>query len=177
MSADFGNKQYGGPAKAPDDLSYCRPMDVTRNFEGDRFELLSAYLDGEVTAAERRQVEQWLEQDPVMQQLHRRLLSLRQNMQSLATVPAPTCPSEQMARQVMHRLDRRPRHLAAVGGLTTVAAVFLGAVLLPMLRVPAPQYATAPMPTPIPQAGLRIALDSPVIEIPQVLPPTGMTNQ
>uniref|UniRef100_A0ACD5GTL5 Anti-sigma factor family protein n=1 Tax=Desertifilum tharense IPPAS B-1220 TaxID=1781255 RepID=A0ACD5GTL5_9CYAN len=31
----------------------------------DRFELLSAYLDGEVTASERQQVENWLDTDPV----------------------------------------------------------------------------------------------------------------
>ncbi|MEL6165322.1 MAG: zf-HC2 domain-containing protein, partial [Cyanobacteria bacterium J06628_3] len=42
----------------------------------DRFELLSAYLDGEVTAAERRQVEEWLANDSSVQNLHKRLLSL-----------------------------------------------------------------------------------------------------
>jgi len=33
----------------------------------DRFELLSAYLDGEVTAAQRQQVEDWLGNDPEVQ--------------------------------------------------------------------------------------------------------------
>lgn len=166
MSADFDNKQYGGQAHASDDLSYCLPTDVTQ-FKRDRFELLSAYLDGEVTAAERRQVEQWLDNDPVMQKLHDRLLSLRQGMQCLATAPVPMSNPEATVQQVMQRLERRPRRLAAVGGLTTVAAVFLGAVMAPMLRVSTPQYAEVPVPAPE-SAGLMIALDSPVVEIPHV---------
>jgi len=167
MSADFDNKQYGGPTQASDDLSYCLPMDVTPNFKRDRFELLSAYLDGEVTAAERRQVEQWLDNDPVMQKLHDRLLSLRHGMQCLSTAPIPASDPEATVQQVMQRLERRPRRLAAVGGLTTVAAMFLGVVLMPMMRVPAPQYAETPVPT-TDAAGLMIALDSPVVEIPHV---------
>jgi anti-sigma factor RsiW len=46
------------------------------NFDGERsgaalderFELLSAYLDGEVTASERKQVEAWLATDRAFQQ-------------------------------------------------------------------------------------------------------------
>lgn len=34
------------------------------NLKRDRFELLSAYLDGEVTSSERHQVEDWLRSDP-----------------------------------------------------------------------------------------------------------------
>lgn len=33
-------------------------------YQRDRFELLDAYHDGEVTAAEQRQIEQWLATDP-----------------------------------------------------------------------------------------------------------------
>lgn len=34
------------------------------NLHRDRFELLSAYIDHEVTADERRQVEAWINEDP-----------------------------------------------------------------------------------------------------------------
>lgn len=44
----------------------------------DRFELLSAYLDGELTAAERRQVEELLANDQAVKCLYVRLLKLRQ---------------------------------------------------------------------------------------------------
>ncbi len=36
----------------------------------DRFELLSAYLDGEVIAAKRQQIEDWLRNDPGVQYLY-----------------------------------------------------------------------------------------------------------
>lgn len=45
--------------------------------ERDRFELLNAYLDGEVTAAERRQIEDWLTTDSAAQCLYSRALELR----------------------------------------------------------------------------------------------------
>ncbi|MFM8202724.1 MAG: anti-sigma factor family protein, partial [Dolichospermum sp.] len=47
------------------------------------FELLSAYLDGEVTATERRQVEQWLSTDASVKCLYKRLLNLRQGLQNI----------------------------------------------------------------------------------------------
>jgi len=169
MSAEFDNKQERGCTEARPDLSYCLPTDVTQNFKRDRFELLSAYLDGEVTAAERRQVEHWLDTDPAMQKLHGRLLSLRQGMQTLATAPAPSSHPDATVQQVMQRLERRPRRLVAVSGMATVAAVFLGAILVPVLRVPSSQFAEVPAPAADSSAGLMIALDSPVIEIPEVV--------
>ena len=74
----------------------------------DRFELLSAYLDGEVTAAEKRQVEDWLANDPESQRLYGRLLKLRTGVQ---TIPAPAAqPVEQTISQVYQRMHRRSRH-------------------------------------------------------------------
>jgi anti-sigma factor RsiW len=51
------------------------------SLQRDRFELLSAFIDGEVTAAERRQVQELLATDADMQRLHSRLMKLRQGMQ------------------------------------------------------------------------------------------------
>jgi anti-sigma factor RsiW len=44
-------------------------MDIHKR---DRFELLSAYLDGELTATERRQIEDWLKTAPEVQRLYAR---------------------------------------------------------------------------------------------------------
>ncbi len=44
----------------------------------DRFELLNAYLDGEVTAAQRQQIDNWLTTDSQVQCLYARALKLRQ---------------------------------------------------------------------------------------------------
>ncbi len=54
--------------KTSDANQGTEPMDM---YQRDRFELLSAYLDGEVTAAERRQIEQWLATEPEVQSLLR----------------------------------------------------------------------------------------------------------
>ncbi|MEM9769414.1 MAG: zf-HC2 domain-containing protein, partial [Cyanobacteria bacterium P01_D01_bin.71] len=62
-------------------MSQHRDLDATKR---DRFELLSAYLDGEVSPDERRLVATWLDKDPEAQCLYRRLLQLRQGFQGLS---------------------------------------------------------------------------------------------
>ncbi|HTL89594.1 MAG TPA: zf-HC2 domain-containing protein [Leptolyngbya sp.] len=133
----------------------------------DRFELLSAYLDGEVTASERKQVEEWLSTDVSVQQLHARLLKLRQAFRSMP-VPA-SAPVETTVNQVLAKVDRRPR-LRLVWGGAAIAAAFMGAVTL--LNVRQPQLARMNPPqqptvaTQQPESdGLMVALDRPVISI------------
>jgi Putative zinc-finger len=133
----------------------------------DRFELLSAYLDGEVTADEKRQVEALLETDPAMQRLHTRLMKLRH---SFRTIPVPPSeqPVEQTVEQVFARIERKPRRLIAWGG-AAIAAVFVGALVSIMPRNEfTPSIAHAPQPQQaVSNQGLMIALDRPVIEIPK----------
>lgn len=93
------------------------------NLKRDRFELLSAYLDGEVTPQERRQVEGWLRADESMQCLYARLLQLRQQMQSMP-IPASASSADDMAYAVCERLDRRSRRPYVFGGVMAIAAVF-----------------------------------------------------
>lgn len=52
-------------------------------FELHKFELLSAYLDDEVSTEERQQVEQWLRSDAELRQQYETQLKLRQAMKSL----------------------------------------------------------------------------------------------
>lgn len=61
--------------------------------EETRFELLSAYLDNEVTADERKLVAKWLTEDSNTQQMYQRLLMLRQ---AIRTAPVPEQPPLQM---------------------------------------------------------------------------------
>ena len=71
----------------------------------DCFELLSAYLDGEVTATERRQVEEWLSTDASIKCLYKRLLNLRQGLQNIP-VPPTNQSSETTIEQVLKRVNR-----------------------------------------------------------------------
>jgi anti-sigma factor RsiW len=132
----------------------------------DGFELLSAYLDGEVTATERKQVQELLAADPDMQRLHSRLLRLRQGIQ---TLPVPREQSaQQVADHVFSRLERRRTVRWVAWGGTAIAAVFVSALtgLFPGSQSLVPQFAQAPE-TEAAQEPLMIALNRPVVEIPK----------
>jgi anti-sigma factor RsiW len=137
----------------------------------DRFELLSAYLDGEVTAAERRQVEVWLDQNAEVQCLYARLLKLRQGMR-LLPIPTARQPIEQTVDRVLSRIEQRPRKALVWGGMA-IAAMFLATWSdgLPGIQQHAvSNMAKAPEPigmTDVSSDALMIALDRPVIEIPK----------
>lgn len=140
----------------------------------DRFEMLSAYLDGEVSADERRQVEEWLANDPTIQRLHTRLVKLRQAFQ---TMPVPTSSEEavqQTVDAVLARVDRRPR-LSLIWGGIAAAAVAVGAISSVLLgdNSPLPQLAGNQSDTQTAQTNnpnaepLLIALDEPLVSIPK----------
>lgn len=130
----------------------------------DRFELLSAYLDGEVTAAERRQVEEWLENDSTTKRLYLRLLSMQQGFQSM-----PVPPSEQSARdlaaKVVQQVERKSKGKKLVLGGCAVAALFVAAVsgVVGGRQLFSPQFAQSPIPAD--SEGLIVALNEPVVEI------------
>lgn len=99
------------------------PAAALDNLKRDRFELLSAYLDGEVTVSERRQVEQWLETDHNIRCLYSRLLKLRQGMRTMA-VPASKRSVEQTIQAVYKKADRTPKVVIAwVGAALALLAV------------------------------------------------------
>ncbi len=141
----------------------------------DRFELLSAYLDGEVTAAERRQVEEWLAGDPTIQQLYARLLKIRQGLRTLP-VPQQQTPEEATGR-VMARIRRRTR-MIVLGGGAAIAACAIGALsgVFPGGFSPTPQLANKSV-TPETQVQaeseldfpkmVAVSLNDPIIRIPK----------
>jgi hypothetical protein len=156
------------PASAADSNPSARSLDAVQR---DRFEMLSAYMDGEVTADERRTVEDWLANDPTVQKLHSRLLRLRQTFQ---TMPVPVTDEkavQQTVDAVLARVDRRPRFSAIWGGIA-VAAVAIGAISTSLMgdRSPffqmaqSPRDATQTQPAAKPEP-LLIALDQPLIAI------------
>lgn len=124
--------------------SKSTPPSGPNNSPAERFELLSAYLDGEVTPAERTQVEAWLATDPAYQLLYRRLLKLQQ---SVHQAPCPlTTSAETLAHQVLSKAQNRPRTLLAWTGVGAVSAAALVGVLssvFPGLLSPIPLNETA----------------------------------
>ena len=129
----------------------------------DRFELLSAYLDGEVTAAERRQVEEWLTNDAAMKRLYSRLLMMQQSFQAMP-VPAAEQSSQELATKVLQRVERKRKQTWIWGG-GAIAALLIAVVsgVGGGRQLFAPQFAQSPVPAE--SDGLIVALNEPLVEI------------
>lgn len=136
------------------------------------FELLSAYLDGEVTAAERQQVDYWLATEPKVQRLYRRLLQLHHGINSLPIPQAERPSPESISRRVIRRVQkRRLRKIVVLGGGAIAAGVVAtigGLLTQPNTRIP--QIAQSPSKTIVSEVNsepLMIAVNQPLVEIPQ----------
>jgi anti-sigma factor RsiW len=146
---------------------------MTENFDGERsvavlderFELLSAYLDGEVTASERKQVEAWLVSDPAFQRQYRQMQQLH------SAFPRIVVPSSQsigdLSAGVFAKIDRkRNRRLFWLGG-TAIAATIVATVAgiggLFGGGNSQLQFAANKANTPAP---LMVALNDPILAMP-----------
>jgi hypothetical protein len=85
----------------------------------DCFELLSAYLDGEVTAKERAIVQNWLQTDPSVYSLYNRLMNLRHGFRQEGS-PEPSRVEFTIAG-VFNRLGYRLRMVT----MATAGVLFL----------------------------------------------------
>lgn len=155
-------------------------MDDFETLEFDRFELLSAYLDDETTAAERKQVELWLVTDPEFNRCYQQLLHMQRGFQNLP-VPPQAVP-EQTVDRVMARLERKPKvAIAATVGTTAAVATAIAAfaglfsgqgALVPQTAqsdpLSNPTIAVTSPVDPLQPADLLIAIDRSPVEIPTV---------
>lgn len=98
------NQQGIGDSLAETQANNNYPQGNVTTMMRDRFELLSAYLDGEVTATERRQVEEWLTNDPTTKRLYSRLLMMQQSFQAMP-VPAAEQSAQELATKVLQRVE------------------------------------------------------------------------
>jgi hypothetical protein len=136
----------------------------------DCFELLSAYIDGEVTPAERRQVQEWLDGDPQVQRLYTRLLRVHE---ALKHVPPPVSSSAvELSERVFAKIDQqRQGRLYCLGGAMVAACFF--ATLSSFIfanNSPIAQIAKGLFNSDSqPQKGLMIALNHPVVAIPDAI--------
>jgi anti-sigma factor RsiW len=109
-----------------DDLANDRQEN--RAIDTDRFELLSAYLDGELTPEERHQVQYWLDNDPQFKQMYHRLLRLHQGMQNM-DASRNNASSEQLCDRIFLQIDRQQkRRKFKMYARGTIAALFTASV-------------------------------------------------
>ncbi|MEN9567255.1 MAG: hypothetical protein RLZZ69_2451, partial [Cyanobacteriota bacterium] len=89
-----------------EDLKHDKSIDSLNQIElpTDGFELLSAYIDGELSPKERHQVQTWIDRDPQTKRLYIELLALQSQMQALKAPPSHRTTG-QMTEQVFQALD------------------------------------------------------------------------
>ncbi|BAZ18161.1 putative transcriptional regulator [Calothrix sp. NIES-4071] len=175
------NSQFNDRSQSQTKKSlFERDVNHTNDFTGamdmvkrDRFELISAYLDGEVTAAERKQVEEWLVNDQSAKTLYNRLLKLRQSLRTLP-IPESQQPIEETVERVLGKLQRRRVRLAGLFGGAAIAACAFGAlsgIFSGDSKVI--QFASQPVSQPVATKSnassktLMVALNQPVFPIPK----------
>jgi anti-sigma factor RsiW len=143
----------------------------------DKFELLSAYLDGEVTVAERKQVELWLQEDAAFKVMYQKLRGMHTAIEQIPT-PAVEVPVNKFADEVFAKIDRqRQFRLLKVAGATCVAGLLAaGAVITSTFQgtqQPGLQIAKSSLPTSVPNslsimakpAPLMVALNDSIVQI------------
>ncbi|HEY9877684.1 MAG TPA: hypothetical protein V6D29_04470 [Leptolyngbyaceae cyanobacterium] len=165
-SSNVSRQHHSLPTHQPhNSQSYASPRDIDV-IKRDRFELLSAYLDGEVTPAERQLVNTWLTQDPTAKCLYNRLLQLRQGFKSCPPEPLSSTPDETVA-SVFQCLNKRFQKtcmagagVLAIGTLGLLSGVF-GPRYAPM------QWASDSSSSVANADVLQVALDKPAFPIPQ----------
>ena len=143
------------------------------NEEADRFDLISAYIDNEVTVEERKLVQHWLDHDAAAKKLYQQLLGLQTNLRQ---IPVPvTMDSDRLAEQVFRKVDgqRRRQYYVYGGAMLTAMAIAIGSHFISGRNDPLSQMASSP--SSISQEGdhLMIALNHPIIEIPAAEQPKG----
>ncbi|MGB3405137.1 MAG: zf-HC2 domain-containing protein [Microcoleaceae cyanobacterium] len=102
-----------------------REASVDRD-QSEKYELLSAYLDGEVTPEERHQVEQWMANDPQFKAMYFEWLQVRSQWRSMP-IPQSTIAPDELAEQVVKQFHRRTRKTLVWKG-AAVASVLMAAI-------------------------------------------------
>ena len=157
------NHQGIGDSLAQSQGNNSYPQGNVTTMMRDRFELLSAYIDGEVTAAERREVEELLTNDPTTKRLYSRLMMMQQAFGSMP-VPAAEQSAQDLAAKIVQGEKRQTKRTWVLGG-GAIAALLIAAVagVAGSRQLFAPQFATSPV---LPESdGLIVALNEPVVEI------------
>ena len=142
------------------------------NLISDSFELLSAYIDGELSPSEKEQVQTWLDCDPKFKQLYVQLLALQGQIQNFVP-PKSEKSTAEITAGVFQSIDshrRRRRKLVWGGG--AIAASFVATIsgIIPGLSSLSVKMADVNPPNNIPNSVmLAVAVDQPAINIPKSL--------
>jgi anti-sigma factor RsiW len=151
------------------EMNQCQPWETSgsEDEQFERFELLSAYIDGEVTPQERKIVQDWLDTDPEFKQAYLGLIRLQT---ALPHVPIPpSMPVDELSKQVFERIEKENRwqRLWLWGSLTAAAVVVaVGSSIFVNPLQPASQQARlASENEVIAEDSLMIAINKPMFDV------------
>ena len=165
MTSNFEDFKHNQTASTPNSQ---REDSAINNL--DHFELLSAYIDGELSPEQKKQVQDWLDQDPKIKRLYTQLLVLQGQMQHSVAPPGDQSVAE-ITSGVFKSIDRRrgwQRKLAwggmaiAASCLATISGVVPG--LNPDLRLASVDTSED---TTSKSVMLAVAVNKPAIDIPK----------
>lgn len=142
----------------------------------ERFQLLSAYIDGEVSEAEEQLVETWLSDDPNFRLIYQKQLKLRQ---LLIDLPAPIpvnssarIETDRMVNRVMAEIERRSqRRKWKLAGLGISVAAIVGVFGSMFTFNSSPQF--SPVANSVKPAAvvkeepILIAMEEPLVPLPK----------
>ncbi len=133
----------------------------------DHFELLSAYLDRELTPEENEKVEQWLNKDPQAQKNYQHLLQLRYHLQK-ATVPSTSFSTEQLTQQVVTQSQKQTWQEVKFWGKRALLGLFIAFTSGTLAWTTSPSFRLADLSSSeeAPNSTLMISVDQPIMEIP-----------
>ena len=139
----------------------------------DCFELLSAYIDEELSTAERTQVQYWLDHDPKIKTLYTQLLLLQGNMHmQLATAPPSSKSVTEITAGVFQSIARRRQRRLVFTG-SAIAATILATItaLVPGITPTGLRVANRDNSDTLvsPQIMLAVAVNEPAINIPKAI--------
>lgn len=153
-----------------DFAEYVTPSFDLEEGELDYFELLSAYIDGEATVEERKQVQQWLDNDPEIKNIYLQLLKLQGGMQNLTAPASETTSAEILSQQVFNRIARSQNRKRVVIWGSAIAATIAATVasmipnsLSPSLRI----AGNSAQNNPSPSLMVAVSLSRPTVVIPK----------
>jgi anti-sigma factor RsiW len=145
--------------------------EYSEHLTSDSFELLSAYIDGELSPWEKAQVQKWLDTDPQFQRLYIQLLTLQGQIQHLVT-PSSQQSTAEITTGVFQSIRHRHRRRKLIWGVSAIAASLMAGIsgIIPgfsavnlsakLARVISPDRASS-------QVMLAVAVDQPAIYIPK----------
>jgi len=150
------------------EINQCQPWDASESEDDqfERFELLSAYIDGEVTPQERKLVQGWLDTDPEFKQAYLGLIRLQT---ALPHVPIPpSMPTDQLSQRIFERIEKEDRWQRRwlLGGITAAAVVVAAGFSFFNPLQPASQQAKLGAETPLMvEDPLMIAINEPLFDV------------